>query len=985
MSDEALTLSAVVLDKFSQPILDLQRKLRTLSAENAKQHTAGASLVKSHSEGYAKFSEQVHKTSEVFRREFSPVLRDVAEQASGLRFAFTGAAGAAAAVVGAVAKMSFNFAGSSFELENLGKATGWTTDALRRFEQLGPRIGTTTAAMAEGAKNVASIFQTMNKGQVGLTFERSELFEKLKDPNTVAAIERLRNLKPQQQIEGLEHIAEGIRSPADRRTFYKALGLPEEMASASAAELKKYSEEIKINLGTIPESSTEAGDKAARAWIDFKEKLQGVANYIGSEFAPTLENALHGAGDAVVGFERIAGGFSDAVKLDPAALAAWQDLGARIKGAMSALDDPADIANVANAVKAAIAGFDSVAKAVDSISTDHHVDWGKVLNVTGLADQIAKLRESAKAIEDLYEKIPGYKALQETKNPPTDAAPIPKLSSIDDAIKRLWEGSQAAPPATLHDRPPLPAIPSPPPAPTPAPPPFSFKKPEIGPPMPKPAFSPISYRPGDDNPMLKGVSNPGDAVRTIALGTRAGVAAGMGDFYLTLQAMKGLTGITPASYEPGTSGGAGGLGAGAGGLGAGGGSTGTGSSGAGAGGQRGGAGAGEPYTGGAANTKGLDPALVKMIRESAIAHHIDPNVALRVFKSEGGGSRTNYMQPGDYAGGRATSFGPFQFHRGGPGSVGTDYERQTGFSADDPSHMKEYLNFAFDRVRKRGWGEWMGAAKQGIRGRMGVEALAGETSPAPATPPGGTLTNDYRGLHLKSQESVAGGEVERGLAALAKHEQESEGNNFNVFSALRDRFHVFENPRSAHNEGLAFDATTKDRDYDAARERMRSYLNGLGLREGALSGGSGDYAIEGGTRDHLHVQFNSREASERYYALTDGKAARYAGLHDRPPLQSQHELARHGQALRDLFGHRGEQRDRSLGQEVRRDPLELLHLSDQRQAAASATHKITGGATLNVRLASGLAPVGGVKNTGNAFQTVKLDRAPSRVVADTTA
>ena len=142
---------------------------------------------------------------------------------------------------------------SSFELENLGKATGWTTDQLRNSKQIGPRIGTTTAAMAEGAKNVASIFQTMNKSQVGLTFERSELFEKLKDPNTVAAIERLRNLKPQQQIEGLEHIAEGIRSPADRRDFYKALGLPEEMASASADELKKYSEEIKKNLGTIPE------------------------------------------------------------------------------------------------------------------------------------------------------------------------------------------------------------------------------------------------------------------------------------------------------------------------------------------------------------------------------------------------------------------------------------------------------------------------------------------------------------------------------------------------------------------------------------------------------------------------------------------------------------------------------------------------------------------------------------------------------------
>ena len=365
MSDESLALSAIVLDRFSQPILDMRRQLRQLSAENAKSHRAGVSLTKAHAESYNKFSEQVHKTSEVFRREFSPVLRDVAEQASGLRFAFTGAAGAAAAVVGAAAKMSFNFANSSFELERLGRITGWTTDSLRQFEQLGPRIGTTTAAMAEGAENVASIFQTMNKGQVGLTFERSELFEKLKDPNTVAAIERLRKQTPEKQISGLEHIAEGIRSPADRRDFYKALGLPEEMASASAEELKKYSEEIKKNLGTIPESSTESGDKAARAWIDFKEKLQGIANYIGATFAPTLENALKGAGDAIVGLERVAGGFGDAVKLDPAALASWRDLGARIRGALSALDDPADIANVANAVKTIIADFNSVAKAVE--------------------------------------------------------------------------------------------------------------------------------------------------------------------------------------------------------------------------------------------------------------------------------------------------------------------------------------------------------------------------------------------------------------------------------------------------------------------------------------------------------------------------------------------------------------------------------------------------------------------------------------------
>jgi hypothetical protein len=53
--------------------------------------------------------------------------------------------------------------------------------------------------------------------------------------------------------------------------------------------------------------------------------------------------------------------------------------------------------------------------------------------------------------------------------------------------------------------------------------------------------------------------------------------------------------------------------------------------------------------------------------------------------------------------------------------------------------------------------------------------------------------------------------------------------------------------------------------------------------------------------------------------------------------------------------------------------------------AAAMKHEITGGASLHVKLASGLAPVGGIKTNGSIFQTVKLDRAPSRVVADTTA
>jgi hypothetical protein len=250
-----------------------------------------------------------------------------------------------------------------------------------------------------------------------------------------------------------------------------------------------------------------------------------------------------------------------------------------------------------------------------------------------------------------------------------------------------------------------------------------------------------------------------------------------------------------------------------------------------------------------------------------------------------------------------------------------------------------------------------------------VGQLGPRDAPAAAAPPGGTLTSDYAGLRLKSREAVAGGAVERGLADLARHEEDSEGKNFDVFSALRDKFHVFENPKSAHNQGLAFDATTKDRDYEGARQRMRAYLTSLGLKEGAMSGGSGDYAIEPGTRDHMHVQFNSHEAAERYYALVHAKdAAKVAALH--------------GQALRDHFGHRGAQKDRSLGQEVRREPGSLLRAADQRQAAA-LKHEITGSASLHVKLASGLAPASGVKTKGSLFKEIRLDRAP-QPLANTT-
>jgi hypothetical protein len=75
----------------------MQRQLRSLTDANRRSHIDGVGLAKAHGESFTRLRESVSKTSEVFRREFAPMLKGVAEEATGLRFAFTGIAGGAAA------------------------------------------------------------------------------------------------------------------------------------------------------------------------------------------------------------------------------------------------------------------------------------------------------------------------------------------------------------------------------------------------------------------------------------------------------------------------------------------------------------------------------------------------------------------------------------------------------------------------------------------------------------------------------------------------------------------------------------------------------------------------------------------------------------------------------------------------------------------------------------------------------------------------
>lgn len=113
----------------------------------------------------------------------------------------------------------------------------------------------------------------------------------------------------------------------------------------------------------------------------------------------------------------------------------------------------------------------------------------------------------------------------------------------------------------------------------------------------------------------------------------------------------------------------------------------------------------------------------QQIRQAAIARGIDPDVAVRVWKSEGASG---------YTGDNGSSFGPFQLHYGGIAAggnavsgMGDEFTRQTGLDARDPSTVSQQIAFALDQAKKSGWGAFHGAARAGITSRQGIISGAG--------------------------------------------------------------------------------------------------------------------------------------------------------------------------------------------------------------------------------------------------------------------
>ena len=120
-------------------------------------------------------------------------------------------------------------------------------------------------------------------------------------------------------------------------------------------------------------------------------------------------------------------------------------------------------------------------------------------------------------------------------------------------------------------------------------------------------------------------------------------------------------------------------------------------------------------------------AIEAYIRDAAAKRGIDPEIAVRVARSEGLGPgiyQSNFRKNGV----REPSFGPFQLLVGGddtgyPTGMGNDFINKTGLDPRDPSTVNAQIDFALDGAKTTGWKPWYGAKRVGIDPWEGIKGM----------------------------------------------------------------------------------------------------------------------------------------------------------------------------------------------------------------------------------------------------------------------
>lgn len=145
-----------------------------------------------------------------------------------------------------------------------------------------------------------------------------------------------------------------------------------------------------------------------------------------------------------------------------------------------------------------------------------------------------------------------------------------------------------------------------------------------------------------------------------------------------------------------------------------------------------------------------------------------------------------------------------------------------------------------------------------------------KVSNAPASAFGGVnVPASSAGLRIKGSQATGGGATNSGTFAIAQVLQNTLGSSLKHFAAFNDNYHQANRPNSKHTAGLAFDASlTGGANGPQSVKEITDYLTGLGFVKSKDFFAQFEKAGQNGaTGDHLHFQWNTKDAADRFAGM----------------------------------------------------------------------------------------------------------------------
>lgn len=535
-SDESLCMAAEVVDKFSQPLRNMQRSLRGFSDEVAKSHKEGAAGAKEHLKHFDELRKSVKEASGQVRETLNPALA-----------AFGIGTVSAAAGVAAIADAVRGFIGQSRDLSFISKEVGLTIQQLRVFDALAESVGSSTGAMNAGlhsfAKNMADVRARVQGSSIESWFAKQPLTRDLEA--------RLRSTKDNATalsdiMETLGRI-QGPNAQQQKELLLEAFGLPLELARKSGKEFLEEYEKINHRLKPLTEAQRKAGVAAAESFDALRQSMTSTSDQIGAAFGPAVVKLSEELGQFVEKNGPALKGFFDGVGKQLEGVD-WTAYGAKVEGAYHLLE--------------------TLSKFVVHDGDMKPLPWAQLIDEAGLSKEVENLREWMKSnsISDAMrdwlhsDSISGALTdglkdeIEAVKKTWDDFGNWMKSNSISDSITGALKDA-VKPPKGMNNAPGVPILPRPPTLRD------QFK------PL-RPGFQPSAFHPDGDVVGGSSRGSTSEAIAVITAGTRAGTLAALFDFFQSMKGSEAGGGISAiqAAYRPsndntGGTGGAAGTGA----------------------------------------------------------------------------------------------------------------------------------------------------------------------------------------------------------------------------------------------------------------------------------------------------------------------------------------------------------------------------------------------------------------------------------------